>query len=91
MSVDEVRDLFDTWTSTYISEDGVTALCLINASTPGHHQLSYGDEVATHVHIPSMTFWQAELLMNRFAFPRIAISMAFPTCSSRSSSLSSLA
>lgn len=53
-------------------------------------KVSWTKQVDTHVHIPSMTFWHAELLMNLFAFPSMAISMALPTLSS-TSSLSSLA
>jgi len=45
----------------------------------------------THDQILLMIFWQTALLMNRLALPRMAISIAFPTRSSRSSSLSCLA
>ena len=45
----------------------------------------------THFHIASITLWHDELLMNLFAFPNIATSMALPTLSSTSSPLSSLA
>lgn len=42
----------------------------------------------TYLQMPSMTFWQGELLMNRFALPSIANSMAFPTRSPMSISSS---
>ena len=54
-------------------------------------KISGTSQINTHVHIASITFWHDELLINLFAFPSIAISMAFPTLSSTSSSLSSLA
>lgn len=43
----------------------------------------------THADVP-MIFWQAELLMNRFALPTMAISIALPTRSRMSNSSSAL-
>lgn len=77
---------------THVGQDGMTAFGLVDTLSSGHREVDEEEKMgATYVQIPSMTFWQDELFIKRFAFPRIAISMALPTLSSRSSSLCCLA
>lgn len=79
---------------TYIREYRTGALRLVYYLTTEYEcQTSTPQDGRSihHLQMPSMTRWHAELLINRLAWLIIAISIALPSLSSRSSSLSSRA